>query len=214
MKTKSLFFTLISTAFFCLVSMNGFAADKKPIQLQLLGTTVGSGFSGGYHFNDIFFAGLDYSSISLESSSTDESGTVTVELDFVTQILLLRASPFSGSFYLQAGAVMRNWEVKGQGASLIGDSGQSGIVDAKVTFPSPAYNFSLGWNWIAGFGLSGGIGLGIIMGGEPDVELTATAESGPPIPEEEVEKEEKEFKDEMAAYKTFPYIVGTIGWNF
>lgn len=214
MKLKSLFFTLALTAFFCLLSMNGFAADKKPIQLQLLGSTVGSGISGGYHFNDIFYAGLDYTTFSLESSSTDESGTVTVELDFTTQIVLLRASPFSGSFYLQAGAVMRTWEVKGQGVSLVGDSGQSGIVDAKVTFPSPAYNVSLGWNWIAGFGLSGGIGFGAIMGGEPDVELSATAESGPAIPQDEIDKEEKEFKDDMAAYKTFPYIVGTIGWNF
>ena len=208
------FLKVLLVAVLCSFSIStAYAADKKPIQIQLGGNLIGTGLGVGYHVNDVVFIGLDYMTASMESESTDTSGTVKQELDFSTQIFLARISPFSGSFYFQAGLVSRNWEASATGVSQIGDSSGVGVVTAKATFPSTGYAFGLGWNWIADFGLSGGLGFGLISGGVPEADLSAVATAGT-FNQEDLDEEEKKFQKDMEVFSSFPYAGITIGWNF
>ncbi|MGK5091424.1 hypothetical protein WDW89_05315 [Deltaproteobacteria bacterium TL4] len=196
-----------------LVSSSAYAEGKSPLQIQLAATTVGPGLHAGYHINDVIFLGLEATSTSISQSSTDAAGTVEATLDFSTQVVMLRVSPFKGSFFLQGGVVNRSWTVEASGTSLIGDSGEEGVLAVKVDFPSPAFNVGLGWNWIADFGLSGGLGFGVISGGNPTVDMEAAGVYSV-IPDEEIQKEEDDFADSMSAFATFPYVHINIGWNF
>lgn len=200
---------LISLAF----PFVSFADEKKSIQLQLLGSNIGSGAHLGYHLNDMFFVGADMSAISISSDEKDSSGTVTAELKFSTQVFMLRISPFSGAFYIQGGMVSRKWDLEATGVSQIGDSGESGTVTAEVKFPRSAANVGLGWNWISDFGLSGGLGLGTIMGGDPKVEMTVTDTTGT-VTDSDIQEEEDQLKSDMKQFANVPYVHLQIGWNF
>ncbi|RLA07683.1 MAG: hypothetical protein DRQ51_05280 [Gammaproteobacteria bacterium] len=193
------------------VAINPSFAKDRPIQLQVMTSTVGTGIHGGYHINDKFYVGLDHTSYDTKIDDDSSNSSVEVKLKFNTNILLARYAPFGNVFYLQAGLVNRSWDVDAVGTEEIGDSGVVARVDANVSFPSTALNVGVGWNWIAKFGLSGGFGVGIINGGAPEVDLSVNNNT---ISDADIKKEEDEFEDDLSAFSTFPYLHGFIGYNF
>jgi hypothetical protein len=210
MKVKYIFLLLV----FVFVLNSAYAGERqRPIQLQLMNSITGFGFHAGYHLNDKFYFGLENTSISFDSD--DDGGAdsdVEVKLDFSTSSILARYAPFAGIFYLQAGIVQRSWDVEAKGSEKIGDSGREAEVKADISFPSNAFSVGVGWNWIAKFGLSGGVGFGLINGGAPTVDSLTVNDNT--ISQSDINKEKEEFEDDLSKFKNFPYVNGFIGFNF
>lgn len=189
--------------------------DTRSSQIQLLGSNFGSGLSLGYHFGDMLFLGAEYFSITLESEGENTANEETVKGDFSTTNLHLRFFPFEGSgFYLQGGLISRVWKITVTGTDVIGDSGQSATYELEAKWPSTAINYSLGFNWIADFGLSAGINLGVITGDDPELKGKV---DDPSISQADVDKEVDEIEEEEKfgeTYSTLPIVGLYLGFSF
>lgn len=190
--------------------------EKHPIQLQLLGSSVGSGVSLGYHLNNLVFLGVDSSALTYEEESQYSTGDVyeKIELDFSTAIALVRVSPFDSSgFYIQGGVVSRSWEATGTAYDPDNDftiNPSNEWVIIKLKFPDTAANIGIGGNWIWDSGFSLGIGMGTITGGAPTVEL----KYGGTTTVAEAEAERQKIEDDAEQFSSIGYGYFTIGWNF
>ncbi|MGK0289812.1 MAG: hypothetical protein ACI86H_001259 [bacterium] len=195
---------------------SSFAKEKGWVELQALGATTGVGAHLGVHLTDYIFIGLQATAYNTDFESDQSDSTVTGTIDLKTQLAILRVSPFSGAFYLQAGAVNRNWELVASGTEQVGDSGTTVSADysVKVTFPEQATNIGIGWNWMASFGLSGGLGIGVITGAPAKAELTIDRTVYTTVTDAQIEEEEQNIEDELKGLTTFPYITVSIGFTF
>ena len=189
--------------------------SDRPGQLQYMTTTLGSGLSLGYNLGDHLLFGANYFGITLEGDGDNTANNETAKAEFSTTELMLRYYLFEGSgFYLKGAAVMRNWKFTVTGSDFIGDSGTIANYEMIAEWPTTGVSYGLGFNWIADFGLSGGIYLGMISGGEP--ELRGKVDNGA-ILQEDVDKEIAEIEEEEKfgeKYSNVPIIGAHIGFNF
>ena len=140
--------------------------SKKPYQAQIiLLSSLGSGISLYYYFkNDIWF-GIDSQSTSASATSSNVSTKYEGNLNFSTNYLnvryyLIESTP---SFFIQGGLVSRSWTIESVSTDV--STGNKGTF--KTNYPSSALNIGLGWNWISDEGISGGIHLISLNGGNP-----------------------------------------------
>ena len=141
--------------------------SKKPYQAQIiLLSSLGSGISLYYYFkNDIWF-GIDSQSTSASATSSNGSTKYEGNLNFSTNYLsaryyLVESMP---SFFIQGGLISRSWTMETDSIKV---SNNEKIGTYKTKYPSSALNIGLGWNWISDEGISGGIHLISLNGGNP-----------------------------------------------
>lgn len=202
----------------CLMPALGFAGirSQRPSQVQLESTIVlGSGVALSYNLGDHLLIGADYYAASYEGEGENTDNNETVKADFSTSELFVRYYLFENSgFYLSGASVFRNWKITVTGSDYIGDSGQIANYELTAEWPTTGFGYGLGFNWIADFGLSGGLYLGVLTGGNPELKgkvdnnLISQADVDKEV--DEIEKEE-EFGDR---YNTISVIRFSIGYNF
>ncbi len=210
---------VILTLFLMTIPFAGLAGirDDRSSQIQLMATNFGNGVSLGMNFSDHIFVGAEYFSIELTGDGEDTANQEEYDADFANLQLNVRYYPFESSgFYAQAGYVQRNWKFVVTGTGEVGDSAQTADYKLTVEWPSTGANLGLGFNWMADFGLSGGLFLGAITGGKPTAKGEISNESGV-INQNDVDKEvdemyEREKLDER--FSTIPLIAFYLGFNF
>lgn len=198
---------------FCFSSFFVFADGKdrseRPIQLQLLSSSAGQGFSAGYNFNSTWYGGLQYT-----FSDYSSNEFIKVSGTFTTINALGRASIWEDSaFYVELGILQRDWVLEAESGGYMGKPFYQTYTtkyQVKVEYPSTGLSGGIGWNWIADFGLSGGLGLGIMTGAKPEITVS---DGNNLATDEQIEYEEKEWED-YYTLNSFFIISARIGYNF
>lgn len=190
--------------------------SDRPSQVQLMATALGSGVSLGYNLGNHFLFGANYYGITAEEPTGVTENKETAKFEFSTTELMLRYYPFEdGGFYLQGSSIFRNWmiTVSGYDSDFQGSTKATNY-ELKAEWPSSAISYGLGFNWIADFGLSGGLYIAAITGGEPElrgkVDDPTILQSYVDSAVDEMEQREK-FGEK---YSTIINIGATIGFNF
>jgi hypothetical protein len=190
--------------------------SERPSQVQIETTlALGSGVALSYNLGDHLLIGANYYAASYEGEGENTDKDETYKADFSTSELYLRYYLFeNSSFYFSGASVFRNWKITVTGSDYIGDSGQTANYELTAEWPTAGFAYGLGFNWIADFGLSGGLYLGVLTGGNPELkgkvdnDLISQADVDKEV--DEIEKEEK-FGDR---YNTVSIIRLSIGYNF
>jgi hypothetical protein len=196
-----------------------FARDRedRSIGVQVLYTALlGPGAEISYNLGDHLAFGVNYYAASYEEDG-DEDNNETIEAEFSTAELFVRYFPFERSgFYIAGAAVSRDWKITGTGSKTdFGGSGQP-LANYEITaeWPDTGFAYGIGGNWIFDFGLSWGLFLGALSGGEP--ELKGKVDNNL-ITQEQIDKEVDDFAEEEnfgEKYKTAPLLRLNLGYNF
>lgn len=189
--------------------------SERPTQIQLVGANLGGGVQLGYNLGDHFLVGADYIVLNTEGEGEETENNETYKINFATSGLYLRYYPFSAAgFYVSAASIFRTWKITVEGNDEIGDSGERADYELTAEWPQGAVRYGLGFNGTASFGLSGGIFLGMISGGEPTLKGKVDSDL---ISQEDVDKEIDEIEKEEKfgeKYSNVAYIALSIGYNF
>ena len=197
----------------------GFAGirDDRSSEIQAIYTLIlGPGVSIAYNFGDHLAVGGAFYAASFEGEGEAEENDETYKADFSTSELFVRIYPFEGAgFYVSAASVFRNWEISVEGTETdIGGSGFGGDYTVTAEWPNTGVAYGLGYNWIADFGLSWGLFLGALSGGDPELkgetDVAGVTQDDIDKQVEEVEEEEK-FGEK---YNTVALVRLSIGFNF
>jgi len=178
------------------------------LQFQGIASNLGSGIHGGYHLNNKYYYGLDILTLTIHSSAQSASGgTIKTDGQLATDIISIRYFPFNSSgFYVHGGVALRNWIVD---ATSTSNSGEEEFT-IHLEFPRTAAFFGIGGNWITKLGISGGLGVGLIVGDSP----TASGEDKVGNLQTELESELDKITNDFQEYATFPLIYGNLGLSF
>lgn len=178
---------------------------EHPVQLQVA-SFVGNGISIGYHFLPKLFLGLESYNMSDSANIMD----LEVDYSFTTNQLVGRYFIWDHyGFCIQGGLASREWTIKGQNRSFIGNDSVKRDTTMKIKWPDSAIIFGVGWFLIGKSGISGGFGTGFISGGAPDVTIEASGASAG-----DIALEEEDTENTIKNYNVFPYTHLSIGWNF
>lgn len=173
-----------------------------------------------------------------DSGNFEESGiNYQGDLDFATYGVLGDWHPFTGSFFVSAGAVNNGNQVKlkatcPQSCDIDGHSYQSfpdGQVNANVDFKSLAPYLGIGWgNAMQGGRWYGQLDVGVLFQDAPNINLTASGtfkEQGKLIPvntsnpvfQKELANEERSIEqeiDDTEFSNVYPVIALSVGYRF
>lgn len=182
--------------------------SSRRFQFQGLQTNLGPGVHGGYHFNNRYYSGLDIFTTNYSVNGLSASGGILRTRGILaTDLASVRYFLFdSYGFYVQGGVAYRNWTVEATSTS------KSGVEEytIRLEFPPLASFFSIGGNWIHKWGVSGGLGAGIISGEAPTV--TGSDQVG--NLQNELDAEIDTIKNDFDSYANFPLVYANIGYTF
>lgn len=188
---------------------DGRTRGEMPIQVQLLSSNIGEGVSLGYNFNSTVFIGVE----SLLRKEEIVESQVLVTGDLTTHQLIARFSVWDDSgFYIELGAASRKWVIEGVGYSCVGDWPDytcSDQIHIKWEWPAVAGVYGIGWNWIADFGFSGGLGISVYAGEDPEL-IVEDLNGGATEAQLQYEKKQIESYTNTAVGSLY----FNIGWNF
>ena len=201
----------------CLIPLNGSAGirSERPSQIQFIARNLGSGASLAYNLGDHILFGANYFATSAEHEGEDTDNNETVNFEFATSELFLRYYLMEDSgFYISGASVFRHWKITVTGTDEIGDSGEVAEYKLTAEWPTTAFSYGLGYQWIMDFGLSLGAYMGMISGGEPELKGEVDDDS---ISQSDVDKEVDEIEEEENFGEKYAnvFIAGfSLGFNF
>lgn len=203
---KRLINLIIFISFFSFSAYSETYRSQNPIHVHALISVVGSGFSSGYNFNEQFQIGIDYSSISYDSTGTSDESNYSANISFSSYNLFSRFFFIDDySFFLQGGLLNRDWNATGEYYKK--DTGfKWGKIE--ILWPSVALNYGLGWNGVASFGLSGVVMLYGVYGDAASVTYTEYGNYA------FNEDRKKEFNDSLSGLNNPTGLLLAIGYNF
>jgi len=211
-KSKIMFAFFLITLVYSFSTINAESnRAKKPTEGQAVITNLGAGIHGGHYFLDgRLFVGMDFFSAALSASEdSDTGGTINMDLSLATTLLDVRYHLFESSgFYLQGGLASRNWKLEGTSKDVNGRD----EFNITVEWPSIGTLVGIGGNWVADFGLSGGVSLGFLMGGAPTLDGEDNSAGG--VYQAELDSELSQAEDLFSQYANTPLISAYIGWSF
>ncbi|MGK5093328.1 hypothetical protein WDW89_15115 [Deltaproteobacteria bacterium TL4] len=194
--------------------------EEFPLLVQLISINMSQaqkyGFDGvaiGDHLHPILYVGME----SFVKQESYKISNLEAEGTFLTNQMIDRFFTWEESgFYLQLGMVHREWQITGQGRRCYTIpnilSQCSNKIEVVVDFPSSAYSWGLGWNWVNRYGFSGGIGFETIEGKPPTVKLTDRSRL---IPEEYLAASKLNWENKMLGYyRKIRIVTLSLGWNF
>lgn len=202
-----------------LIPSLGFAGirDDRSSEIQVFYTLIlGPGVALAYNLGDHLAVGGAFYAATLEGEGETEENDETYKAEFSTSELFVRIYPFEGAgFYVSAASVFRNWEITLEGTETdIGGSGQPGDYTVTAEWPDTGVAYGLGYNWIADFGLSWGLYLGALSGGDPELK-GETDVAG--VTQDDIDRQVKEVEEEEnfgERFNTVAVVRLSIGFNF
>lgn len=185
------------------------AGVAKPTQVQLVAGSVGIGVGVGYFFNSQLYGGWDFRVASAARTTSSGSYDYEATANFATHIFLARYSIWQDNpFYLQGGLAYRDWDTR---ATSFERGTNTKVATLEVEFPAIAFNYGVGWNWIADSGFSGGLGLSLLSGGPPTVKIK---ENRRVLSDAAIKDQENDAEEIFSAFANVPLLTFNTGWNF
>ncbi len=144
------------------------------------------------------------------------------EVQLKTLTALLDWHPWAGSFRLSTGLVSNANEINGSAKPSNGtiefngkviDLAEAGRVDAEVGFNPTVMYAGFGWgNAARGGGISFFSDFGVLLQGEPDVDITIERLDSVGLDQSDIDEEITQFEDEVKGYKIYPVV--SIGFAY
>lgn len=232
---------LLFSGMFCTSAVAG------DVGVNVKAGTLGLGLELDYKISDAFNVRLQSNSYTYDDEFEEDGIDYEGEVKLSTTGLLIDWRPFEGTFRLTGGVYANNNELTGRTNSVgnetydIGDSLYSSSstdplqVDMDVTLGDSTAGY-LGMGWGSSPSNNGwmfSVELGVLLSGEPTVELTASGtaivnqngstqsfkitDSNNPLLQEfqnELANEELSIEDEISEYKLYPVIAIGVGYRF
>lgn len=188
--------------------------------------TLGAGVELTYAISPRFTVSAGINKYSISSTETTADIDYDVDLDFNTVAVLANFHPFAGSFRITGGVMINsneldmtanpdalgNFNINGTDYSVA----QVGILKAGVDFKKIAPYAGIGFGHSAGSGLGFTLDLGVLLQGEPNVDLTSRGGtlSGNAAFQAELAAEEANAEDDIKGFTMYPVVSAGVNFRF
>ena len=201
-----------------------FAAETGGLAVGIKGGTLGAGVELNYPLSSMISINVGINKYSSSSTDTTDGIDYDVDLDLQTIALLANFHPFSGSFRITAGAMINSNELKmtADPAATYDIGGNTytaaevGDLSATVDFKKVAPYAGIGFGHSASSGLGFMVDIGVLMQGEPNVDLKSTGGllSNDAAFLAELEQEEANAEDDIKGFTMYPVVSAGINYRF
>lgn len=189
------------------------------------GSTLGFQFTLAHSLSDTLTIKLAHSLASYDSDGETDGVDYEYDLDFSSTAVLLDWHAFNSGFRFTAGAVVNDNEIsatsKVSGLTIeVGNTvftnEQVGRLEGDIGFDSLAPYVGIGWGRAVAEGFAFSFDLGLMIQGEPEVELRSVggSQSNNAILINEVEREEQELQDDVDDFDMYPVVSLGVSYSF
>ena len=202
---------------------NAWADDTGGFDVGVKAGTLGAGVEINYPINSNMTVAVGLNSFSQSETDTIDGIEYDEDIDLQTFSVLFNYHPFGGSFRITAGAMLNNNELSLAAKptanydinGTIYTAAQVGDLKAKVDFEKIAPYVGIGLGHGASSGLSFTLDVGVLLQGEPNVDLTA---SGPISTDAgfqaNLAQEEAAAEDDIKDFTVYPVIALGLSYRF
>jgi len=202
---------------------NAWADETGSFDVGVKLSTLGGGVEVNYPIATNMSIAVGLNKFSQSQSENISGIDYDEEINLQTFSLLFNYHPFSGTFRITAGAMINNNELKLAAKpsanydinGTIYTSAQVGNMEATVDFDKLAPYVGIGIGHGTGSGLSFTFDLGVLLQGEPNVDLTAdgTLTSDPAF-QANLAQEEKNAENDIKDFTVYPVIALGLSYRF
>ncbi len=196
--------------------------SATPVGLSLGVGTLGPGVSLSYDVNEKFNGRLGINKYNYEFGVVVNDVNYENEFDLNTMSALIDWHPWSGGFRLSGGLVSNSNHITSTASKsnttiefneVTFNLEDAGNVNADVQFDPTVLYLGMGWgNAAKGGGLSFFSDLGIILQGEPKVDITVEKAESVGLTQEDIDVATKDYIDDISQYKYYPVL--TFGFAY
>ena len=212
-------------AFACLMLANNAWADETGgFDVGVKAGTLGVGAEINYPINSNMTISVGLNTFSKSETDDIDGIEYDVDLDLQTFSVLFNYHPFSGTFRITAGAMLNNNELSLAAKpnatydinGTIYTSAEVGDLEAGVDFEKIAPYIGIGLGSGASSGLSFTLDVGVLLQGEPNVDLESTGGtlSNDPTFQAELAQEEASAEDDIKDFDVYPVIAVGMSYRF
>lgn len=200
------------------------ASETGGFGVGVKASTLGVGVEATYAVSPRLTMSVGINKYSSTSTDTTDGINYDVDMDLKTVAVLANFHPFAGSFRLTGGVMMNSNELGmtadcSSGCAVGGatyTADQVGILKAAVDFKKIAPYAGIGFGHSASSGLGFTLDIGVLMQGEPNVDLTSTGGtlSGDAAFQAELAVEEANAEDDIKEFTMYPVIAAGLNYRF
>jgi hypothetical protein len=220
MKNKYLLLTLPFLAF----ANNAWADETGGIDVGVKLSTLGAGVEVNYPLSSRWTVAVGLNKYSKSQIENIDGNDYDQDIDLQTLSLLFNYHPFKGTFRVTAGAMLNNNEVKLTADpnatyeinGTVYDSSEFGELKASVDFEQIAPYIGVGFGHGASSGFSFTFDVGVLMQGEPNVDMTSTGGSlsNDPTFQANLKQEEANAQDDIDEFTLYPVVALGLSYRF
>jgi len=214
---------LLTTLACLTLGHNALADETGGFDVGVKLSTLGAGVEVNYPIASNMSIAVGINKFSQSETDTIDGIEYDEDIDLQTLSVLFNYHPFNGSFRITAGAMLNNneltlaakpnafYDINGATYS----SAQVGELKAKVDFDKIAPYVGVGLGHGTSSGLSFTLDIGVLMQGEPNVDLTANGtESGNAVFQANLAQEEAAAEDDIKDFTVYPVIALGMSYRF
>jgi hypothetical protein len=203
---------------------NAWADETGSFDVGVKVGTLGAGAEINYPISPTMTIAVGLNSFSQSESDTIDGIGYDVDIDLQTISVLFNYHPFSGTFRITAGAMLNNNELSmaAKPNATYNINGNNipaadvGNLEATVDFDNIVPYVGIGLGSGASSGLSFTLDVGVLLQGEPNVDLESTGGlfSNDPIFQAELAQEEKAAEDDIDGFDVYPVVAVGMSYRF
>lgn len=180
--------------------------------------TLGAGVELTYAISPRLTMGVGINKFSSSTTDTTDGIDYDVDLNLQTVAVLANFHPFAGSFRITAGAMINSNELEMtadcSGGCEIGGTVYPAVavgdLKATVDFNKIAPYAGIGFGHSASSGLGFTLDVGVLLQGEPQVDISA----GPLVSQADIAQEEANAEDDISGFTMYPVVSAGINFRF
>lgn len=215
----------ILAAIGCLtLSTNVWADETGGLDVGVKLGTLGAGVEINYPLSSMLSISAGLNKFSQSEDDSIDGIEYDVDLDLQTISLFVNYHPFSGSFRITAGAMINGNELSMAAKpnatydidGNIYTAAEVGSLEASVDFNSLAPYVGIGYGNGADKGLGFTFDVGVLMQGEPNVDLESKGGllSNDPTFQADLDAEEKAAEDDIDDFTIYPVLAVGVSYRF
>lgn len=210
--------SILTAAVLLVTGSTVFASETGSFGAGVKAGTLGAGVELTYAISPRFTMGVGINKFSSSTTDTTDGIDYDVDLNLQTVAVLANFHPFAGSFRITAGAMINSNELEMTAdcspTCEIGGTdypeAAAGDLKATVDFNKFAPYAGIGFGHSASSGLGFTLDVGVLMQGEPQVDISA----GPLVSQADIAQEEANAEDDIKGFTMYPVISAGINFRF
>ena len=201
---------------------NAWADESGGFDVGVKAGTLGLGAEINYPFSSNMSVSVGINTFSQSETDNIDGNEYDVDVDLQTFSVLFNYHPFNGTFRITAGAMLNNNELsltaKPNAANQYEingvpyDAGVVGKLEATVDFNRIAPYVGIGLGHGTSSGLSFTLDVGVLLQGEPDVDLES--DYADPTFQANLAQEEASAEDDISDFDVYPVIALGLSYRF